>query len=271
MEEACVSDAQRMKKCLDALKEETMDDEQRLTLLENLEVLLENLDNARDFNNLNGYQFLINLFRETKNDAIKESCLSLIGVAAQNQPQVQKILLDAKVLPELIAILKESSDMKMKAKTLGCISSIVSGFGPAEQSFLFCNGLNALKEILMDPSSSVQLLRKCLFFLDQLVHSQTMFVVGGAESFLTLQRKFLSADLINHVASHFLTSKDVDVREAALFFTQSVLSLDRTCFEKKEVMDALKAVVPNLLDYCLHPETPEEVKSAVSCIVNYVA
>ena len=79
-----MSDAQRMKKCLDALKEETMDDEQRLTLLENLEVLLENLDNARDFNNLNGYQFLINLFRETKNDAIKESCLSLIGVAAQN-------------------------------------------------------------------------------------------------------------------------------------------------------------------------------------------
>ena len=36
-------------------------------------------------------------------------------------------------------------------------------------------------------------------------------------------------------------------------------------------MDALKAVVPSLLDYCLHPETPEEVKSAVSCIVNYVA
>ena len=271
MEEACVSDAQRMKKCLDALKETTVDDEQRLTLLENLELLLENLDNARDFNNLDGYQFLISLFRETKSDAIKASCLSLIGVAAQNQPQVQKILLDTKVLPELVAILKESADMKMKAKTLGCISSIVSGFGPAEKSFLFCNGLNALKDILLDPSSSVQLLRKCLFFLDQLVHSQTMFVVGVREACLTLQRNFLSAALVNHVASHFLTSKDVDVKEAALFFIQSVLSLDRTSFEKKEVADSLKAVVPSLLDYCLHPETPEEVKAAVSCIVNYVA
>ena len=177
MEEACISDAQRMKKCLESLKAPGINEGTTVALLEDLETFLENLDNARDFQNLEGYQFVTNLLHTTESQEVRLACLSLLGTAAQNQPVVQKILLDAKVLPTLVDSLRTTKEPTFQARLIRCISSMISGYGPAEQSFLFLHGLNVLKTILFEEESTVPVIRKCLFLLNQLLHSQAAFLV----------------------------------------------------------------------------------------------
>ena len=177
MEEACVSDAQRMKKCIESLKAPDIDEGMTVTLLEDLEAFLENLDNARDFQNLEGYQFITTLLHKTESQEVRLACLSLLGTASQNQPTVQKILMDAKVLPTLVDSLRTTKEPTFQARLLRCISSMISGYNPAEQSFLFLHGLNVLKTILFEKDSAVPVIRKCLFLLNQLLHSQAAFLV----------------------------------------------------------------------------------------------
>ena len=179
MEEACISDAQRMKKCLESLKAPEIDEDKTVTLLEDLEAFLENLDNARDFQNLEGYQFITTLLNTTESHKVRLACLSLLGTAAQNQPVVQKSLLDANVLPSLVESLRTTKDVTLQTRLLSCISSMISGYGPAEQSFLFLHGLNVLKTILFEKDSPLPVVRKCLFLLNQLLHSQTAFLVSS--------------------------------------------------------------------------------------------
>ena len=178
MAEASISDGQRMKKILVAMDDPTITNETLATLLEDLEMFLENLDNARDFGNMGGYTKIVNLLNSSDIESIKIACLSLLGIAAQNQPDVQKTLIETSLLQDLLKQIQTTTSDKLKAKMMGCICSVVSGFSPAEQTFLFSNGLAVLKEILFNPSSEVQLIRKCLFLLIMLSHTQIMYLVG---------------------------------------------------------------------------------------------
>ena len=179
MAEASITDGQRMQKILEAMEVDGILAETLVTLLEDLEVFLENLDNARDFNNLNGYTRVINILNTVEEETVKASCLSLLGVAAQNQPQVQKILLETSLLQDLLKNIQSTTSSKLKAKMMGCVCSMVSGFAPAEQTFLFSNGLAVLKDILFHHSSEYQVVRKSLFLLNMLIQTQLMYLVGG--------------------------------------------------------------------------------------------
>ena len=178
MAEASISDGQRMQKILDAMNDPSITNETMETLLEDLEMFLENLDNARDFGNMGGYTKLISLLNTSDIESIKIACLSLLGIAAQNQPEVQKILIETSLLQDLLKQIQSTTNGKLRAKIMGCICSIVSGYAPAEQTFLFSNGLAVLKEILFNSSSEVQLIRKCLFLLIMLSHTQIMYLVS---------------------------------------------------------------------------------------------
>lgn len=178
MAEASISDGQRMQKILEAMNDSSITNETLETLLEDLEMFLENLDNARDFGNMGGYTKIISVLNKSNIESIKISCLSLLGIAAQNQPDVQKMLIETPLLQDLLKQIRSTTNDKLKVKMMGCICSVVCGFAPAEQTFLFSNGLAVLKEILFNSSSEVQLVRKCLFLLIMLSHTQIMYLVS---------------------------------------------------------------------------------------------
>ena len=73
---------------------------------------------------------------------------------------------------------RTEENMKLKAKTLGCLFSMISNYEPGEKVFLFKNGLNALKTILFSDAESAAVYRKALVLLLQLSRSETAYMVG---------------------------------------------------------------------------------------------
>ena len=178
MEAACESDASRMKKILDELKKEDIDDEKREELLELLEEFLENLDNAVDFQNLEGYQFILDLINSSSNDNVILRCFSLLGTASQNQPKVQKILTETSIIPQIMDFVNKSTNLTLKTKGIRCLSCIITNNEAGSKVFLFNNGLNILKLILFDDSISyVPLFQKSLILLKDLAFQEVMFIV----------------------------------------------------------------------------------------------
>ena len=90
---------------------------------------------------------------------------------------MQKVLVESEVVQKLLSVLS-TTDMKLKAKTLGCLFSMISNYEPGEKVFLFKNGLNALKTILFSDAESAAVYRKALVLLLQLSRSETAYMVG---------------------------------------------------------------------------------------------
>ena len=172
-----MSDATRMKECLSKLAKEGITDEEIVAVLSVLEELLESLDNAVDFDTMKGYPVILNLLSTSTSTDVKTACLSLLTTAAQNQSKVQKVLVESEVVQKLLSVLS-ATDMKLKAKTLGCLFSMISNYEPGEKVFLFKNGLNALKTILFSDAESAAVYRKALVLLLQLSRSETAYMVG---------------------------------------------------------------------------------------------
>ena len=167
-----------MKKLLNEMKVDTIDDEKRISLLELLEEFIENVDNARDFQNLGGYQFVVDLMNSTTNELVVQQCLSLLGTSSQNQPKVQQILLDCNIIPQVMDFVEKSSNLRLKTKGIRCLTCLISNFEPSCKVFLFHNGLAMLKSILFDDSiTDIPLLQKSLILLKDLSYQEIMFMV----------------------------------------------------------------------------------------------
>ena len=155
-----------------------MGEEETCNLLNVLEELLESLDNARDFQNLNGYQKIIDLLNSSTSNEVKQTCCSLLGTAAQNQPVVQKVLVESNVIPQLMEFVRSTTDMKLKAKALRSVSSIITGCEDAEKVFLLHNGLNLIKDIIKSDENSLSVKQRALYLLLNLSYRQVMLLVG---------------------------------------------------------------------------------------------
>lgn len=76
---------------------------------------------------------------------------------------------------------------------------------------------------------------------------------------------------MNRLSSTFLRSEDVDVKETTLYFLQFILKMDRKCFDKTEVEEKLKEVLPSIQEYVKDDKVPSELKDCVKTIERYLA
>ena len=76
---------------------------------------------------------------------------------------------------------------------------------------------------------------------------------------------------MNRLASAFLRSDDVDVKETTLYFLQFILQMDRKSFEKTEVEKSLTEVLPSIQEYVRDDKVPSELKDCVKTIERYLA
>ena len=101
--------------------------EDKMTALDNFEMLIENLDNANNIEPLGMWQHLIGLL-DSHDDDIRRMACWIIGTAVQNNPPAQKHLLESRpleVIPKLLAIFAEptaSSALQVKAPMLSLVS-----------------------------------------------------------------------------------------------------------------------------------------------------
>jgi len=184
----------------------TPDDHQQFKqdMLEYLHDLVENLDNAKAFMLVGGFEPVLQIVQAESKPAVeRKESLEILGACAQNNPPCQKELDKLGVLPILLEILSKDSDSGVRLKALGAISSLCRGHSELEQKFITNDGV-ALLVNKLGADGDVKVKRKCLFFLRALFFSSPSSKDQACSGGL----KKLLVGLIGH--------EDIDLRESCL-------------------------------------------------------
>lgn len=178
-------------------------------LLEELQEHVESIDMANDLHTIGG---LVPLLGYLKNPhaSLRARAAEVVSTIVQNNPKSQQLVMEANGLELLLSNFISDSDITVRTKALGAISSLIRHNKPAIVAFRLANGYAALRDALS--TEDVRFQRKALYMMQYLLQENT------ADCNVAAELGFLR--LLTHLAS----SKDADVREAAL---QSLLEVTR--------------------------------------------
>ncbi|KAG2344610.1 Fes1-domain-containing protein [Suillus weaverae] len=162
-------DAQLMKEALTKGLDETQAEDDRLQALDDLEMLVQNIDNANDLKKLGIWQPLHNLLQSSNtSDPLKMQTLWIIGTALQNNPAAQLAYLDLDPLPALLKSLSPtSSSAETRSRALYALSGLLKLNAAAVQQMGVVGGWSALRMCLED--SEIRVRRKSTFLLNTLL------------------------------------------------------------------------------------------------------
>ncbi|KAG2151100.1 armadillo-type protein [Suillus bovinus] len=162
-------DAQLMKEALTVGLDERQTEDDRLQALDDLEMLVQNIDNANDLKKLGIWQPLHNLLLTSgTSDALRMQTLWIIGTALQNNPAAQLAYLDLDPLSTLLKSLSPSSNSaETRSRALYALSGLLKLNAAAVQKMSVVDGWSALRMCLED--SEIRVRRKTTFLLNTLL------------------------------------------------------------------------------------------------------
>ncbi|GAA5884824.1 hypothetical protein JCM16303_007288 [Sporobolomyces ruberrimus] len=181
------SDADRMRECLMVIEGNWVDrdgngqakandeitDEDKYRAWDDLEMLVEDLDNANDLKSIGGWQPIVKHLTDSDDEVVLRACW-VAGTAVQNNPRSLETFLTYNPLPTLLQILTSpNSTVETRSKALYCLSSTLKHCEPAVKIFISSplSGLSSLSQLLQDPSQKIR--TKTSFLLAQLVSQST--------------------------------------------------------------------------------------------------
>ncbi|KAG1787271.1 armadillo-type protein [Suillus plorans] len=162
-------DAQLMKEALTVGLDERQAEDDRLQALDDLEMLVQNIDNANDLTKLGIWQPLHDLLlASTTSDALRMQTLWIIGTALQNNPAAQLAYFDLDPLPALLKSLSPSSNSaETRSRALYALSGLLKLNAAAVRKMSVVDGWSALRMCLED--SEIRVRRKTTFLLNTLL------------------------------------------------------------------------------------------------------
>ncbi|KAG1856723.1 armadillo-type protein [Suillus subluteus] len=162
-------DAQLMREALIIGVDERQTEDDRLQALDDLEMLVQNIDNANDLEKLGLWQPLHNLLLASDTtDTLKMQTLWIIGTALQNNPAAQLAYLDLDPLPTLLKSLSPTSNSaETRSRALYALSGLLKLNAAAVQQMGVVGGWSALRMCLED--SEIRVRRKTTFLLNTLL------------------------------------------------------------------------------------------------------
>ncbi|KAG2117729.1 armadillo-type protein [Suillus clintonianus] len=162
-------DAQLMKEALKIGVDETQAEDDRLQALDDLEMLVQNIDNANDLKKLGMWEPLHGLLTASSTtDALKMQTLWIIGTALQNNPAAQLAYLELEPLPALIRSLSPSyNSAETRSRAVYALSGLLKLNAAAVQQMSVVGGWSALRASLED--SEIRVRRKTAFLLNALL------------------------------------------------------------------------------------------------------
>lgn len=145
------SEAKQMKECVEFACDTSNSLDDRLSLLDELEMLVESIDNANDVEQMGLWPKIFSLLdsSEDREDKIKVATLWVIGTAAQNNPKAQQALLKYNVLEVVFNIFSSpENDIEVRKKSFYVISSLAKPINsPGHEAFINFNGPDKLTQI----------------------------------------------------------------------------------------------------------------------------
>ncbi|KAI5595501.1 hypothetical protein BDE02_03G143300 [Populus trichocarpa] len=139
------SDAQLMQIAIDDLNNSSSSLEDRQRALQELLILVEPLDNANDLNKLGGLAIVIQE-RNHPDPDIRRLSAWVLGKAYQNNPVVQKQILELGALTKLIKMVKSTS-IEEAIKALYAVSALIRNNLSGQELFYAEAGDTMLQEI----------------------------------------------------------------------------------------------------------------------------
>lgn len=213
------SDAELMKIAMDDLNNSSISLEDRLRALEELLILVEPIDNANDLDKLGGLAAVVRQLDNVVPD-VRKLAAWVIGKACQNNPVVQKQVLDYGTLAKLIQLVR--SDFVEEAnKALYAVSAVIRNNLHAQEIFYAEAGDLMLKDILSNSTLDIRLRRKCVFLVGDLAEYQF-------ENSDKLELPFFGDRSFLKAVVSLILLDDLDLQEKALIAIKNLLQLRTT-------------------------------------------
>lgn len=213
------SDAQSMQISLDDLNNSSLSLEDHLRALQELLLLVEPIDNANDLCKLGGLGVIIRHLNHPDLD-IRINSAWVLGKASQNNPYVQKQVLELGALAKLMKMVKSSSGDEA-TKAFFAVSALIRNNVAGQQLFYAEAGDKMLQDILSNPSMDVRLRRKAVFLVGDLAEYQL-------EKVDKVEMLFFSNPFFLKSVVDLTTSSDLDLQEKALIAIKNLLQLKTT-------------------------------------------
>ncbi|GMH09178.1 hypothetical protein Nepgr_011018 [Nepenthes gracilis] len=213
------SDAELMRIAIDDLNNSSLSLGERSHALEELLILVEPIDNANDMNKLGG---LVAVIRELDNvePEIRKLSAWVLGKASQNNPVVQKQILELGALAKLMEMVR-SNFVEEAIKALYAVSALIRNNLVGQQLFYAEAGDLMLQEILSSSSFDIRLRRKSIFLVGDLAECQL-------QNMDKEELPFFSDQVFLKSVVDLTASTDLDLQEKALVAIKNLLQLRTT-------------------------------------------
>ncbi|GMI01935.1 hypothetical protein TrVE_jg4656 [Triparma verrucosa] len=184
--------------------------------LDELRDIVEQIDFARSFVNMNALPFLLGAASSglLVPERLRASCLSVIATLAQNNPDVQDVAKESLAVAKLSETFASSSDGgdAYKAKILQALSAVVRGHDPNSADF-FAND-QAVAIVKDGIVSGGTVCRRAVFLARALLTDDNS----------TPERVAAFADVMETVVELAGSSEEIDVRETCIGLLNGVLT-----------------------------------------------
>ena len=159
-----------MREALERAVDVGADAEARVAALHDIQELVEDIDNARDFKAIDGFGPTLELLASDE-PALQAAAAWVVGTAVQNQRELQLHLLGLDALPSLLRLLRSHAHENVRAKSLFATSCLVRNCVEAQATFEAQRGVDALLAALAELGSP-RLVRKALVLLTDLLDEE---------------------------------------------------------------------------------------------------
>ncbi|KAL4236877.1 Hsp70-binding protein 1 [Mactra antiquata] len=160
-----VSPVEEMKKCIEKIKDDKIDDDDKIEALETLTEWCEHIDFAIDFHKIGG--FVIFPLSFNSDDAeIRWQCLEVIASLVQMNPYCQAAVLQEGLLPVMLKILDTDNDPTVKTKALYALSCLTRECTDALEQFISNDGFSYIMRAMQTDISKLKI--KSAFMLSSI-------------------------------------------------------------------------------------------------------
>lgn len=159
------SEAQMMREELSVATSTEHALEDRLTALDNFEMLIEQIDNSNNITSMKMWSPIIDLLSAPEAQ-IQTAAAWIVGTAVQNNDKAQMAVLDYGVVEGLIELLQSETE-EVRAKAMYALSGVLKHNPKAMAVFDEADGWKVLRAALRDPGIAVR--RKSAFLVNALL------------------------------------------------------------------------------------------------------
>nr|XP_020466969.1 nucleotide exchange factor SIL1 isoform X2 [Monopterus albus] len=234
------TDTRIMRRLLDQFNSSNSTTEQRLSILQELEYLVHQVDNAQTLCSMGGLQFILEGLNSS-DFRLQENSAFVLGSALASNPVVQVKAVESGALQMLLTVLATAQPLQVKKKVLFAVASLLRHFPYAQHHFLSHGGLQILSELFRADGGGILRTRIVTMLYDMISEKELISQAGLDEvldasheervrqySKVPLQGELLEKGWCNLVPQ-LLESTEHDYREKAL---RALLAMAPVCLDE---------------------------------------